>query len=363
MRSKKRRLLDNFNQSIESINRSYYYKKRAKEVVRSRNKSRISRKDYNKIIVPYWNKYGIKPDKLWFDFYCYEDKIIDPRYIPDDIWYSKIIPYFSNSQFRRFGEDKCMHDVYFSDILRPKTIVKNIAGVYYDSEGELISKYDAIRKCLDYNYEFIIKPSIDSGEGRLIKFLEVDGRNNDIIESEFNNFKCNFIVQESIDQHKSMQELNPTSLNTIRVISLFFNNKVYILSSNVRMGKYGSRVDNEGAGGYSCDVDSNGKLNSWVAGGDLKRIREGELGIELSSIVIPSYDEIINIIKRKHKDLPHFKIIGWDFAIDKIGNPVFIEFNSVPGTNQNVSGPTFRDLTDEVLEEVFINKSLKYAQN
>ena len=96
----------------------------------------------------------------------------DPRYIPDDLWYGVIVPYFSNSQFRRFGEDKCLHDVFFKDLIRPETIVKNMAGVFYDANMHIITKEQAIEKCMAYQGEFLIKPSIDSGEGRLISFFD-----------------------------------------------------------------------------------------------------------------------------------------------------------------------------------------------
>ena len=43
--------------------------------------------------------------------------------------------------------------------------------------------------------------------------------------------------------------------------------------------------------------------------------------------------------------------------------PVFIEYNVCPGSNQITCGPTFGDLTERVLEEVFVKKTLEYAQN
>ena len=46
------------------------------------------------------------------------------------------------------------------------------------------------------------------------------------------------------------------------------------------------------------------------------------------------------------------------FAVGEDGTPVMIEFNIKPGQNQ-IGGkePSFGDLTDEVLEEVFIRKN------
>lgn len=49
---------------------------------------------------------------MWYQIFWDRTHEPDPRYIPDDLWYGVIVPYFSNSQFRRFGEDKCLHDVF-----------------------------------------------------------------------------------------------------------------------------------------------------------------------------------------------------------------------------------------------------------
>ena len=40
-----------------------------------------------------------------------------------------------------------------------------------------------------------------------------------------------------------------------------------------------------------------------------------------------------------------------------------IEYNVCPGMNQITCGPNFGTLTERVLEDVFITKSLRYAQN
>ena len=51
--------------------------------------------------------------------------------------------------------------------------------------------------------------------------------------------------------------------------------------------------------------------------------------------------------------MAHFRIIGWDIAVDRAGEPVLVEFNAPPGQMQGTNGPIFGDLTDAVLEEVF----------
>lgn len=363
MRSNYRKKLDDLNMKIESLYRMHSYKKAAKLRKKRMNGGYNCDKEYKEVILPYWEKFGIKPDKLWFEILSDRDKKVDPRYIPDDLWYGKIVPYFSNTQFRRFGEDKCMHYKYFGDIKRPETIVKNMAGVFYNNEMKVISKEDAIDLILNFKDEFLVKPSIDSGEGRLIKFFDQKSNTRKNIEQALDDLKSNYIFQESVKQHEDLKVLNPSSLNTVRVVTLFFEGKVHILSSILRIGGKNSKVDNIGAGGFAIHINEGGKLDYRGVNRKAQWVEEGHNNIKFSDVIVPSYDKIIEIIDKKHKQLPHFKIIGWDFCVDEKSDPVFIEFNCFPGPNQFTCGPTFGEITDEVLEEVFVKKSLKYAQN
>ena len=82
-------------------------------------------------------------------------------------------------------------------------------------------------------------------------------------------------------------------------------------------------------------------------------------GIKFKDIKVPSYDRILDTVKQLHPKLPYFNIIGWDFAVDEAGDPVFIEFNIMPEPNQISCGPTFGDLSEEVFRDVFIAKTRK----
>lgn len=363
MRSNFRKKRDSFNMNVESFYRMHSYRKKAKLRLKRMNGGFNCDKEYREIVLPYWKKYGIKPAKMWYQIFSDRDKKFDPRYIPDDLWYGKIVPYFSNTQFRRFGEDKCMHYKFFDDLLRPKTIAKNMAGVFYDDKMQIIDKNKAIDLCMDYDGEFLVKPSIDSGEGRLIRFFNNDNKSRKNIEEAIDDLKANFIFQESVKQNNELKRLNPSSLNTIRLVTFLFEGDVYILSSILRIGGRGSKVDNIGAGGFACHINDDGRLDYRGVNRKAEWVSVGHDDILFKDIVVPAYEKIIAIVKQKHKTLPHFKLIGWDFSVNDSNLPVFIEYNTCPGSNQITCGPTFGDLTDKVLDEVFVKKSLKYAQN
>ena len=88
------------------------------------------------------------------------------------------------------------------------------------------------------------------------------------------------------------------------------------------------------------------------------QIFEHPLGYNFKDKAIPSFHKIIESVKDNHKNLPHFKIISWDFSVNNYGEPILIEYNiRAPGINnhQLTSGPLFGELTDDILKEVLSN--------
>ena len=211
---------------------------------------------------------------------------------------------------------------------------------------------------------FIIKPSVDSGTGRLIKFYDKNKNSKDDIKKMFTELKANYVVQEIVQQHPVLGSLHESSLNTVRILSFFFEGEVYILSAIVRMGAGNARVDNVSSGGMQCGIDvATGQCHTLACTKKRDWVKKSPDGAVFAETQIPAFDKIISIVKEEHSKLPHFRLIGWDFSVTPDEEPVFIEYNVCPGANQMTCGPTFGDLTDRVLEDVLIKKKLAYIQN
>ncbi len=308
-----------------------------------------------KAVRDYWAKYHKHPKMMWFKMYSDGKDKLDPRYIPLSMWYTTILPYFNNTTMGRAYVDKCGYDIIYKHLNMPATIIKNVAGRYYGPDQELISKKEAIARCLSQK-GFIAKCATGSFGGHGIVVMIGEEITEESVKKMFSQLNKNFIVQELVNQHADLKAINPSSLNTLRVMSFFFKGKVHILSAQLRMGSGDARVDNYSSGGFACNILPDGRLSERAVSRDGWATVHPN-GMAFKDIVVPSYDKVIQIIKEEHKKIPYMNIIGWDFGIDEAGEPVFIEMNEGPQDNQNGSGPTFGDMTDEVLEEVFIKKS------
>jgi hypothetical protein len=145
-----------------------------------------------------------------------------------------------------------------------------------------------------------------------------------------------YVVQEVIRQHPRLDEINPHSLNTVRIISLLSaENQAELLAAMLRTSSNETPVDNFSTGGIVVGIDMDtGKLNS---SGFLKTpygttvTCHPATGKRFSDVQIPHWQELKEVAVRAQKTFRQLKAIGWDFAITENG-PVLIEGNIEWGT-------------------------------
>jgi len=312
-------------------------------------------KEYSNAIKRYWQQFGISINTDYHKWYTSRNGIEDPRYIPEDIFYLNIVPAYNNLDFADAFADKAYYNIYFPKVKKPVTYIKNINGFYYDDDFNPITKDKAIKLCSKSD-KLIVKPTIESGGGKGIELIDRGSisENEKQLNNIFSSNSENFIVQDFIKQHPMLSQLNHTSVNTVRVFSFLREKEVAILGSHIRTGKADSFQDHFGT---IYGINETGNLYDFgIKSHEGKKLYNKELPVDIDGVYIPNFDKLINIIKKEHHKLPHFRLIAWDFAINSEGEPLLIEFNiKAPGINnhQLIDGPLLREYTDDVLHEVF----------
>ena len=291
-------------------------------------------------------------------------------FLPDSFFNSFVDEYFTNPQHSRPSDDKNLYDLYFSGVKQPKTVFRKLYGMYLDENYQEISLKDAIKRSRDAG-EVVLKVARFSSGGHGVMFWNpsVDGEDKLM---DFLNNSNHIVCQETIRQHTELSVLNPTSVNTIRMLTFFFDNKVYMLSSFIRFGAKGSRLDNIHSGGFACGIDSDGRLREKACDIDGSKIDYRPQGKCLNQIIVPHYDKCVELATALTRRLAAMsRLLAWDIAIDEKGEPVLIEFGpSNGGSNfhQLCNGPIFGDMTEDVLKEVFsksytLNSIIKSFKN
>lgn len=300
----------------------------------------------------------------WHQYFYSRNGLWSVNYIPTSIYNTEILWRLNKFHFRYAYADKGIYDSMFCDINRPCTIVKNVHG-YYDDGQHPLTESEAIERCSNLK-EAIIKPTLGGTWGVGVKLFQsangIVADTNDSVKNLFASYKQNFIVQERLEQHPDMAKLNPTSLNTIRVMSYNRGNEVIILYAVIRIGRKGQIIDNETAGGIKADVDlQTGRIKGCAMGSLAEgRMPMTDVGTAIDGYQIPCLDKVLEVVKEMHHRLPYFNLIGWDMSVDKNGNPAMIEWNSSPQLSQVGHGPAFGDLTEEILDVAMSRENTRF---
>ena len=281
--------------------------------------------------------------------------VFNKAYVPTNIYACEILPKANDHSLLKAYGDKNMCDLLFPGENIVHSILKNINGYYY-FEGKPVSEDEAVLLCRNLD-NVIIKPSRKS-EGKGVQLFSVKDGITTLagmsIGQVFKEYKKDFLIQEWVKQHARMAALNPTSVNTMRILSYRSGMEVLIIYSVVRIGRTGSVIDNQCAGGISTTIDKEGKLGKLAFGGfSNDNVEKTDTGITLDGYQLPSYDKAIEMVKRLHLRLPFFNLVGWDVAIQEDGNPVLIEFNTNPGLSQSAFGSGMGEYTERIIRELW----------
>ena len=85
------------------------------------------------------------------------------------------------------------------------------------------------------------------------------------IKDLINYYKRDFVVQEYLEQDSLFKQFNPTSLNTVRILTYrsLGNEEIIPLHRILRIGGPGNVVDNQTMGGISCVIRKDDVLSSF----------------------------------------------------------------------------------------------------
>lgn len=340
---KKRIVVRNFTIEIQKK----YQKLKVKRPLSKEQKKSIQ--SYYKPLV------GHKVPTIWHQFMYSRTGVFAIDYMPLSLYRTELIGRMNQFPFMEAYADKNISYTLFPHVKQPKLIIKNMNGYFY-TQDKAITREEAIALCENLD-NAIIKPSM-STRGQGVQALNIHNGISDTdhksIHQIFDDYQQNFLVQERIQQHPALEALNPTSANTIRLLSYRNGMDIIILYTVIRIGKLNQVIDNESAGGISARINADGTLAKYAygaPGNDM--VTHTDTGIELNGYAIPSYQKVIETVKELHYQLPYFDIAAWDFAVDVNGDPVFIEWNANPDLSQTANGPAFGEYTRPILSTIY----------
>ena len=205
-----------------------------------------------------WGEWPTRMGYLYGDYRLFLHlKKWDINYIPVGLYNPFLLRCLNPREYNSY-QDKSMMWKNFSTVPQPRTIIKTISGVLYDEDNNIL--YDNPTTLLQKGVDYIIKPTDDTGGGKgVCKFTFCEPIES--IEKMISSYKNNYLIQECVKQSRCTAELNPDSLNTLRITTLYINGKFSVQSKTIRCGKPGGYLDNVGSGGYIIAIDDEGYLS------------------------------------------------------------------------------------------------------
>lgn len=329
-----------------------------------RSKSRTSNDSLSsaeKLKIEHFFKPYVKVRPYAHAFYKEKTGNFSVKYIPDSIHIAYIDPYFNNWTLAKYIDNKCFYPRLFAGVPMPKMIAYRLNGFWYD-ESNLIIQESTILDTLKQNHlKCFIKKATESYGGKGVYYFDSSQDDLSVFIDIIHSVQGDLVVQKGIEQCETLALIHDTSVNSIRHMSILYRDgKVKVLSSILRMGVGGAKVDNASSGGITVGIESNGRLKAvaYSSLGD-KYLEHPTSHVNFDTIVIPNYQETIELVRRLHPQFPHFRLISWDITLNKDNKPVLIEANLCDGEldfHQLNNGPIFKEETEDILSEVFIKK-------
>jgi len=140
------------------------------------------------------------------------------------------------------------------------------------------------------------------------------------------------LVEQAIVQHHEMARLSPSSVNTLRVVTVLTDRGPKVIYTIVRASDGVKPVDNGTSGGMYTVVPSDGVMKyPMFSDADSTYYDVHPLTkTRFAGFKVPYYREAVTLCLQAALRIPRLRYVGWDVAITETG-PVLVEGNILPG--------------------------------
>ena len=177
---------------------------------------------------------------------------------------------------------------------------------------------------------FMAKP-FDGICGKNIEKINSNGAD---LRSMYDGFKASgqTLLGEVIEQHPTVSSINPSAINTIRIVTIVKDNKPHIVFCGLRCGRAGSVVDNFIAGGMTVPIDiETGVIhNPAVDNNGIAYHIHPDTKIPFDGFAMPNWEACKELARCAAMRVKTVKYVGWDIASTPNG-PILVEGNHFPG--------------------------------
>ena len=187
------------------------------------------------------------------------------------------------------------------------------------------------KKFMEHRDAVMVKPESSSGGFGVNKLFKKDFAS---LDQMYDKLKAEGIgvVEDVLQQHETMNKMNPHAINTIRVVTIVNETGPHIVYAHIRIGNSDRPVDNLHSGGMFAPLDLEKGVIQYPAYDKARNTytEHPRTHTTIQGFAIPYWEEAKAMCLEAALVVPNMRYVGWDVAITPSG-PVFVEGNNLPG--------------------------------
>lgn len=183
--------------------------------------------------------------------------------------------------------------------------------------------------CLKHHKMLVKKPYGSGGEG--IHLFNYDDHTDGELEVVYKDLvDQDALIEEFVNQTGLLHEINPSSVNCIRICTMRFKDHVEVFQCFLKVGVGDVCVDNTCQGGIIAPVDADtGIVNGVPKNKEWSEFKIHPVsGIKVEGIQIPYWEEIKRVVIEASEKVKDIIYVSWDVAVSDDGKIYLIEGNS-----------------------------------
>lgn len=308
-------------------------------------------------LTAFWKRYDEHYDVKNHVFFKETRGEYNPYYVPNGFHYMVIDKFYNDWNMALYMDNKCLYNRLLN-VRQPELVCSRMNGFWYDAAGNMLTEEQALA-CMMAQPECFLKIARDSYCGKGVTYFSPETvKDRSHIEECLKSVGTNdFVVQKALKQSPVTAAFAASSVNSLRVYTLLRKDgSVKVYSIILRLGMGNAKVDNAHSGGICIGVSLDGQLADKAYSVSGETFTEHPIShVHFADVKLPNMEKVLDLVAKAHPQLPYFRLVGWDVALDEQNEPVLLEANMAhPGVEvlQLCNGPLFGDDLPAILEEV-----------
>jgi hypothetical protein len=272
-------------------------------------------------------------------------------WIPDN-YYGMLVNKKFKGDYGKISSLKSLNSLVFNSNYFPD-ILSYANGIFFDRNNTPLEKKEVSNRLFEISERVVYKLD-NSQQGLGIFFFSKDNFDIEKIQRLGNG-----LFQSFIKQHKLLSSFSASSVATLRITTTCSDTgEISIRACYLRLGEEGDTRVRVANVRIPIDVNNGAFSNVGYTLDWLEINRHPESNKDFSNHIFPSFDKVCSVVKELHKKVPYVRCIGWDVAVDELGEILVMEWNGEHNDikfSEATQGPCFADLRWELLKDKKFN--------